>query len=162
MDGLEGKGAGMGRTDARTSLAALALIVGLTACAPLYRNHGYAPTDSELATLAFGVDTRDSVIAAVGRPTAAGVQGESSFYYVESRFRLQGPLAPREIEREVLALSFAADGTLGAIERFGLEDGRVVPLSRRTTDLVFADSTFVRQILGNVGRVDTGALLGDE
>ena len=152
----------MGWTGARMALAASAAALALSGCSPLYRNHGYVPTEGDLAALAIGVDTRESVIATVGRPTAGGVLDDQGFYYVQSRFRFVGPLAPQEIDRQVLALSFAADGTLGNIERFGLEEGQVVALSRRTTDLIFADTTFIRQILGNIGQVDTGALLGDE
>ena len=139
----------------------LALIAAglLAACAPLVRNTGYVPAESELALLQLGVDTRESVVEAVGRPTAGGVLGESTCFYVQSRFQTLGFLEPREVDRQVLALTFAPDGTLGAVERFGLERGRAVALSRRTTDGVFADTTFVRQILGNIGRVDTGALV---
>lgn len=139
----------------------LVLLLALAGCAQV-RNSGYAPTDAELAALEVGRDTREDVIAAVGRPTAGGVLGDTSFYYVQSRFRTLAFLAPQEIEREVLALTFAPDGTLGAIERFGLEDGRVVPLSRRVTDEVFADTTFIRQLLGNIGRFDAGRFLGGD
>lgn len=141
------------------ALAALLLAGLLGACSPLVRNSGYVPAESELAALRLGVDTRDSVVAAVGRPTAQGVLDASSFFYVQSRFQTLGFLEPREVDRQVLVLTFAADGTLGAVERFGLERGRAVALSRRTTGGVFADTTFVRQILGNIGRVDTGALV---
>lgn len=140
-------------------VAALSLGGLLAACSPIVRNTGYVPAESELALLQLGVDTRDSVAEAVGRPTTGGVLGEASFFYVQSRFRTLGFLAPQEVEREVLALTFAPDGTLGAVERFGLERGRAVALSRRTTGAVFADTTFVRQILGSIGRVDTGALV---
>lgn len=140
-------------------LPALLLAGLLAACSPLVRNSGYVPAESELALLQLGVDTRESVAAAVGRPTTEGVVGDASFFYVQSRFQTLGFLEPREVDRQVLALTFAPDGTLGAVERFGLERGRAVALSRRTTGDVFADTTFVRQILGNIGRVNTGALV---
>jgi outer membrane protein assembly factor BamE (lipoprotein component of BamABCDE complex) len=138
---------------------AAAVALGLTACSPLYRNHGFAPSESDLAALTLGGTTREEAIAALGRPTVTPVLGGPTLYYVKSRFRQLAFLAPQEISREVLALTFGPDGRLGAIERFGLEDGRVVPLSRRTTPGVFADSTFIRQILGNIGRFDAGTLL---
>ena len=124
--------------------------------------HGYVPPDSALAGLELGVDTRDVVIAAVGRPTTTGLVGDNTLYYVQSRFERVGFQAPEEVNRQVLALSFLPNGTLGNIERFGLEEGRVVPLTRRTTAEVFADRTFINQILGNVGRFDAGQLLGGD
>ena len=91
---------------------ALVAALALGACSPIVRNTGYVPAESELALLQLGVDTRDSVVEAVGRPTAGGVLGDASFFYVQSRFRTLGFLAPQEVEREVLALTFAPDGTL--------------------------------------------------
>lgn len=142
------------------SLLAVAGIVALSACTPQYRNHGYLPTETDLATISVGVDTRDTVIAAIGAPTVDGVLNDSGFYYVESRFRHFGPLAPQEIERQVLAVSFNESGVLTNIERFGLEDGRVITLSRRVTDDNVRDTTFIRQLLGNIGNFDPTALIG--
>ena len=149
-------------TRARLGRIALIAVLGLGACTPQYRNHGYMPTDTDLATIAVGVDTRDSVIAAIGAPTAGGVLDPSGYYYVESRFRHLGPLAPQEIERQVLAISFDAAGVMTNVERFGLQDGRVVTLSRRVTDDNVRDTTFIRQLLGNIGNFDPTALIGSE
>lgn len=149
-------------TRARLGRIALIAVLGLGACTPQYRNHGYMPTDTDLATIAVGVDTRDSVIAAIGAPTAGGVLDPSGYYYVESRFRHLGPLAPQEIERQVLAISFDAAGVMTNVERFGLQDGRVVTLSRRVTDDNARDTTFIRQLLGNIGNFDPTTLIGSE
>ena len=149
-------------TRARLGRIALIAVLGLGACTPQYRNHGYMPTDTDLATIAVGVDTRASVIAAIGAPTAGGVLDPSGYYYVESRFRHLGPLAPQEIERQVLAISFDAAGVMTNVERFGLQDGRVVTLSRRVTDDNARDTTFIRQLLGNIGNFDPTTLIGSE
>lgn len=142
------------------SLLGVLGIVALSACTPQYRNHGYLPTETDLATISVGVDTRETVIAAVGAPTVSGVLNDSSMYYVESKFRHLGPFAPQEIERQVLAVSFNAGGVLTNIERFGLSDGRVITLSRRVTDDNVRDTTFIRQLLGNIGNFDPTALIG--
>lgn len=86
---------------------------------------------------------------------------ESGFYYVASQFRHYGAYAPEEISREVLAISFDANGVVSNIERFGLKDGRVITLSRRVTDDQAHDSTFVRQLLSSFGRVNAGDFLGE-
>jgi hypothetical protein len=44
------------------------------------------------------------------------------------------------------------------IERFGLEKGNAVPLTRRVTDTAVSNKTFLRQLLGNIGRVGAGSL----
>jgi len=134
----------------------------LQACSPIYRNHGYAPSEADLSTVSVGADSREEIVAKLGRPTTTSLIGDQSLYYVQSRFRHFAFLAPEEIDREVLALSFTPDGRLGNIERFGLEQGRVVQLNPARTAEVFADRAFVTQLLGNIGRFDAVTLFGAE
>ncbi|MEM7295636.1 MAG: outer membrane protein assembly factor BamE, partial [Pseudomonadota bacterium] len=42
------------------------LLASLSACAAEFRNHGYAPTDAELAEVLVGIDTRGSVEETLG------------------------------------------------------------------------------------------------
>ena len=53
-----------------------AVMVVLAACSTLYRNHGYVPTDDDLATLEVGVDTRETVTEKVGTLTLKFLAGE--------------------------------------------------------------------------------------
>lgn len=140
-------------------LAVLAAALALAACTAQFRNHGYAPTDAELEAVQVGVSTRESVSEAVGRPAAGGLLTDSAWYYVESRWRHAGARAPEEVERQVLAISFDASGRVSNVERFGLEDGRVVPLSRRVTETNIQGSGLIRQLLGNLGNFDPGAFI---
>lgn len=147
------------RRSVRQVTTVLALI-GLTACAPQFRNHGYIPPSEDLDQIEVGSDTRDSVASKVGVPASAGVLNESGYYYVRMRTRTIGPLAPQEIDREVVAISFSSAGVVENVERFGLERGQVVPLSRRVTTSTVSDATFLRQLLGNIGRLNPTAFGG--
>lgn len=135
------------------------LLFALGACTSIYRNHGYAPTEEELAALTVGVDTRDSVIETVGSPGSSGVLEDSGYYYIASRVRYYGAREPEVVSRELVAISFDPSGRLRNIERYGLEDGRVIPLQRRVTESSVEDRTFLRQLLGNLGRFDPGTVL---
>lgn len=152
----------------RASLARVAkvglvgvLLVVLTACSTLYRNHGYVPTDDELATVEVGVDTRETVTEKIGRPTASGLLNDVGWFYVQSRWAYRGAFEPREIDRQVVAITFAESGTVENIERFGLERGKVVPLSRRVTESSVKGLSVIQQLLGSIGRVTPGALAAD-
>ncbi len=149
-----------GKSIIQRSVAVLALLV-VVACTPVMRNHGYMPPEEDLALIAVGVDTRETVTTTIGPPTAGGMLMESGFYYVASTFRHYGAYAPEEITREVLAISFDANGVVSNIERFGLHDGNVVVLSRRVTDDQARDSTFIRQLMSSFGRVNAGDFLGE-
>lgn len=128
-------------------------------CAPLYQNHGYVPADDELSQIRIGQTRRDDLDALIGRPSAQGVLTGSGWYYVGSRWEHYGPLRPKEIKREVVAISFAPNGAVSNIERFGLDQGQVITLSRRVTDTSGASLGFVRQLLGSIGRVSAGDVL---
>lgn len=143
---------------ARAGLAGLALL-SLASCSAVYRNHGYVPTASELSQVTVGKDTRDSVVKSIGAPTAGGVLDDSGFYYISSRMRHFGPMEPKVVNRELVAISFNNSGVVQNIERFGLEDGRAVPLERRVTSSSVEDKTFLRQLLGNLGRFNPASVL---
>ncbi|MGB5559390.1 MAG: outer membrane protein assembly factor BamE [Paracoccaceae bacterium] len=141
----------------RTSMA-IAMVLAVASCSALYRNHGYVPSEEDLSQIVVGQDSKETVARLVGQPSAAGVLGARDWYYVESRFRHYAYQAPEEIEREVLAISFDGNDRVANIERFGLQDGRVITLSRRVTTSAVRDTTFLRQLLGNLGNITAGDL----
>ena len=152
----QGRGHGAGLSWHAWLVCGLVLI--LTACMPIQTNHGYIPTDKDLGLLAVGVDTRDSVGATIGRPAASGLLGDEAWYYIQSRWKTVGAAAPVEIGREVVAITFGATGLVENIERFGLEQGRIVPLSRRVTTTNIRGRGVLAQIFGNIGRLNTDEL----
>lgn len=143
----------------RSVTLALCVSVGLLACSPVERDHGYAPTDLDLEQVVVGESTRETVAAAVGRPSASGLLNETGWYYVHSRWRHRGARAPQEIERQVVAITFSEDGVVENVERFGLEDGKVVALSRRVTQSNIKGIGLIRQILGSFGRLRASNLV---
>ncbi len=135
--------------------------LSLSGCAEIIRNHGYAPTEAQLLEIIPGVDTRGSVEEVVGKPATSGVLQDGAWYYVGSKVRHYGLRKPEEINRELVAITFNEDETVSNIERFGLEDGRVVTLSRRITDTTVRDTTFIRQVIRNFGRINLDEALGN-
>jgi len=140
-------------------VAALGLSA-LTACSATYRNHGYVPPEEDLQQLVVGVDTRSTVDDVVGPPSVGGVLGDGNYYYVRKKVREYGMFRPEIVERQVLAISFDDTDAIANIERFGLEDGNVVPLSRRVTDSSVVENGFLRQMLGNIGNINPADAFG--
>lgn len=155
--GIATRGAVRGnRVRSWAAVAALALVV---ACAPITRDHGYIPSDEELALLSVGKDTRESVAVKVGRPSASGLLNDVGWYYVESRFVTKGAFQPKEVSREVVAITFTEAGVVENVERFGLEKGQIVPLSRRVTKDNVKGASLLQQLFGNVGGLTADQLL---
>ncbi|WP_134679717.1 outer membrane protein assembly factor BamE [Paracoccus ravus] len=138
---------------------ALTVPVALAACTATYRNHGYVPADDELAQVVVGKTNQSELDGMIGRPSSQGLLTGSAWYYVGSRWEFFGAREPREVSREVVAISFAESGLVTNVERFGLERGRVVVLSRRVTDSGVTSLGLARQLLGNVGRVQAGDMI---
>lgn len=132
------------------------MCLSLAACAAQYRNHGYVPPSEDLEQIVVGIDTRSSVEETLGTAASDSVLGDGNIYFVRSRIRTFAMLAPEVVEREVLAISFDAGGVVANVETFGLERGQIVPLARRVTSSGVRDTTFLRQLLGNIGRFTPG------
>lgn len=143
----------------RTGVFVGAVLV-ISGCSEVIRNHGYIPNQEDLDTILVGVDTRETVEIAVGRPSTSGVLEQGAWYYIGNTYRHYAYRKPQEIDRQVVAISFADDGVVENIERFGLEDGQVVTLSRRVTESTVREPGFIRQLLRNVGQINIGEALG--
>lgn len=144
----------------RSFIIALALFI--TGCVPVYRQHGYVPPETDLASVIVGKTSRSELESIIGQPSSQGLLEGSAWYYVGSRWRYYGPLRPREVSREVVAIHFSPNNTVSNIERFGLEQGRVVTLSRRVTDSNVTSVNLIRQLLGNVGNYNPAGVLGQD
>lgn len=140
-------------------ILAFVAVLGLAACAPVYRNHGFIPAPEDLSQVVVGQTTVDELQGLIGRPSAQGLLTGSGWYYVGSRWRHYGALEPREINREVVAVSFAPSGVVTNVERFGLERGRVVTLSRRVTEGSVTEISLIGQLLGNLGNFQAADII---
>ena len=129
-------------------------LAGLGGCVASFANHGYAPSDEELENIIVGVDSRASVEETIGRPSSTGVLRDNAWYYVSSRVKTLGMKAPEIVDRQLVAISFDKRGIVTNIERFTLKDGRVIALNRRVTETGIKGVSFIRQALGNIGRVN--------
>lgn len=139
----------------------LILVGAVAACSAVYRNHGYVPNEEDLALIEVGKDTRETVGQKIGRPSTSGLLNDVGWFYVQSRYKLVGPREPKEIDRQVLAVTFTEGGVVENVARYGLEDGRVVEISRRVTQPNVKGLSFIQQILGSFGRLQAGDVLGE-
>ncbi len=135
------------------------VLVSVSACVSIFRNHGYVPTQEELAEIKVGVDTRDTVAENIGAPGSSGMLNNGNFYYVATRIRQYGARKPQIVSRELVAISFTSAGVVSNIEQYTLEDGQVVSFERRVTSSSVQNKTFLRQLLGNLGQFDAGSVL---
>ena len=148
----------IGKQKVRAVVCVVALFTA-TACTRLEDSHGYVPSDELLDEIAVGIDTKETAGRILGRPGTAGLVDDRGWYYVKSDYERFLWRAPVEVNREVVAVSFAENGQVENIERFGLEDGQVVSLSRRVTTSNTRGIGFLRQLFSNIGNLGAGDFL---
>lgn len=148
----------------RTAIVS-AIIAGATlvsACNPTLRSHGFRYADGEVPTLTPGEDTRASVLAMLGNPSTRGMFDDNTWYYISTTREYLAYLRPDTRERRVIAVRFDEDGSVSAVDEYGLEDGRVIALVDRETPTRGRELSLIEQILGNVGRLPSEQFGGEQ
>jgi outer membrane protein assembly factor BamE (lipoprotein component of BamABCDE complex) len=144
----------------RRAAPTLFLIAALAGCAATYTQHGFAPQLAELGTIEAGVDTRGSVLRKLGRPSTTGSFDADAWYYVASTMERFAFRAPKVVDRTVVAVAFDDTGLVTSVNRYGLEDGRIIDLVTRTTPTYGRELTVLQQLFGNIGTANPAQLLG--
>ena len=148
---------GFARVFSGSCAAVLAWMI--VACSSTYDFHGYTPSQYELRSVIVGESTPEEVLEAVGRPVSSGFLARDTWYYVSANIRRRAFREPEFTDRQVVAISFNDDGKVANVERFGLERGRPVVLSRRITETELGRLTIVEQLMRSFGRIDPAEAL---
>lgn len=147
----------------KTVAAALCLsAVGLTACNPTLRTHGYVATEADKPQeIEPGADTKATVIARLGNPSTTGTFEQETWYYMSAVRQRLAYLRPITEERQITAIVFNDDGQVQAVAEYGLEDGRIVNFIGRETPTRGRQLSVLEQIFGTIGRLPTDQLTGN-
>jgi len=132
----------------------------LASCSTIYKDHGYLPLDTDLKNVVIGIDTRNSVTELLGSPSGSGVLEDGAIFYISTKIKNFLFYEPKVVSRDMIVVSFDDRDLVENIEKFTLEDGRVVVLSRRVTSAPVKGPKILSQIFGNLGNADAGTLLG--
>lgn len=136
------------------AVTVLAAGLGVAACAPTVQVHGYVPSAADVARLRPGVDTRADVEEILGQPSSTGLLQDSAWYYVESVFENYTYNPARVVDRTVLVVNFSPAGIVTGLDRYGVEDGRIVNLTTRVTETGGRQLGVLEQLFGNILNFD--------
>jgi len=137
-----------------------ALMLGLAGCAEIDA-HGFMPLEPELAQVGPGM-AAESVRSLLGAPASEGFGGTNSWYYISTRVERRAFLPPRILERKIVAIAFDSANRVAQVERFSLEDGRVIDLNNNVTVTDGRRLTFFEQLIGNIGNFSTESFFGSD
>lgn len=144
------------RTSGRLVLA-LAAAVGLAACAADVAPRGNEPPAELLAQVKPGEQTRGDVRALLGSPSTTSAFGDETWYYISAQTTQWGFQATKELQRQVVAISFDERGVVKDVRTMDENAGRDVEIVERTTPTPGKDETIIQQLLGNLGRFNKDA-----
>ena len=154
-------------TRAPALLLAAALAGGAAACAPVTSYNGFQARDEKPADIKAATDTRSTVLAKLGSPSARSAFGDPVFYYISQTVQREAFLKPRVTTRDVVAISFDKDEHVTSVKSYKLKDGYRIAYDDRATPTRGRELNWFEQILGTIGRggllpqdVDPGQLHG--
>lgn len=124
----------------------------LSACNSIIDVRGNRPLPQSLDQIVPGKVTKSDVVALIGTPASTSLFSDDQWFYISSRFETWAFFQPVELDREVIEIDFDRAGTVSAVQRLGLDDGREVAMIPRETPAPGKELTVLEQILGNVGR----------
>lgn len=137
-------------------IGAVLAALSLAACTPIVGHRGYLADEVLLQSVQPGVDNRQSVERALGRPSFETQFGQPVWYYVSSTTAQKPFTTPKITQQTVLAVRFDPAGNVASVQRSGLENVvRINPENDKTPTLG-RERTFLQDLFGNIGQVGTG------
>ena len=140
-------------------LAFAAASVGLLAtgaCMPISTYSGFQAIEERPADVKVGEDTKSTVSAKLGTPSATSTFDPNTWFYISQLTDRVAFYKPRVAKRDVVAINFdKATEKVASVNTYTLKDGKVVAFNGRETPTRGREMTILEQLLGNVG---TGVL----
>jgi outer membrane protein assembly factor BamE (lipoprotein component of BamABCDE complex) len=146
------------------TLAMLFLSTGLLAlgaCAPVSTFQGFQAIEQSPKDVKVGTDTRSTVMAKLGTPTATATFDKNTWFYMSQISTKTSFYHPRLIKRDIIAIAFDKENDqVTAVNTYTLQDGRVIAYNGRETPTRGREMTVFEQLLGNLSA--GGALPPDD
>ena len=137
-----------------TAVALLATVaLGAGACVPLRSHQGYVIDPDLVNSVQAGTDTRQSVLAVLGKPSFTSEFNQGDWYYISRDARNFAYNNPHVREQLTLRISFDERGVVTAVRRSGVEQVASISPSSKTTPTLGKKRSFFDELFGNIGTV---------
>ena len=141
-------------------IATIAAAVLLAGCAQ-FRSHKGVVIDPQLAAgVQPGVDNKDSVEKALGRPSFVGQFTPNDWYYVSREVNQVAFRNPRVSKQDVVIVRFDQKGNVSSVSHTGKELVMNVEPTGKKTPTLGRKRSFFEELFGNIGTVGAPGLPG--
>ena len=138
----------------------LATVAGCTTSRQMMNNQGYIADEELAASVQPGVDNRESVEKALGRPTLISQWTDDSWYYVSRNTKQLAFARPTPQSQRVLIVHFDKAGNVTNVERRGMEQVATISPNKDKTPTLGRERSFFEDIFGNIGAVGAPGMGG--
>ena len=139
----------------------------LSACSTLNSTFGFAPhmrgnkvDEDLLKELTPGTSTRADVASLIGSPTAKATFDDNTWIYISEVTQPRVGRVQGINTQNVVTLVFDDGGILRSVSKLGPADAQPVSVVSRATPSPGSESSFMQQLLGNVGKFTAGPTPG--
>lgn len=133
-------------------LCAIVLLGALAGCAAETTRHGHVFTDAEIQQIQPGM-SQDQVVLTLGTPDTKSTVGDGAYYYISTKTKTPlGFMAPRIVDRRILAVYFDQNRNVTKVAHYGLEDGKVIDFITRKTPSYGSEDGLLKELFRNIGR----------
>ena len=137
----------------------LAAVLALGACESQISIRGSMPDVDDVAEIMPGQDSKQDILGKFGSPSTLSSFMDDTWYYIGQRVEQFAFYEPEVVDRSVLVVAFDDSGLVNDTRYYTLYDGRVIDPVTRETPTEGLELTFIQQVIGNIGRFPTDALI---
>ena len=134
----------------------LAVAVFSSSCVSVstINTHGNLPDIERLSQIEAGKQTKREVATLLGSPSTIDTFDGEVWYYISSRQERFVFYEPKELERNITAISFSKDGLIDSVKTYTLSDSKAVKPISKETPTAGHSMGLLEQFIGNIGRFE--------
>ncbi len=132
------------------------IALALAACQPMIDQRGNLPDEKKISEIEPGVTTKEAVSQLLGTPSSVSTFGDKTWYYISRRTEQTAFFNPQVLDQQVVVVAFDEGDVVRNVQHLNLADSRPVDPSSRETPSAGKEITFMEQLLGNLGKFNTG------
>jgi outer membrane protein assembly factor BamE (lipoprotein component of BamABCDE complex) len=144
-----------GRSVLVIGAAAALLLTG--GCTRIREHQGFLPDGLIIDSVLAGIDNRESVEGALGRPTFISQFGPERWYYVSRNSKQLAFASPRPESQYTVTVEFDAKGNVAKVQRnTTLDQVAAINPEGDKTPTLGSKRSLMQEIFGNIGAVGAG------
>ena len=143
--------------DLVSTCAAITTAVVIAGCASDVEQRGNLPPQDKITEIHPGTTTKEEVTKILGSPSSTSVFNDKTWYYISRRTGQFAFLDPSVLDQQVYIINFNDQGVVQAIDHKSVDDGKEITPVARATPAPGRELSFLEQVIGNLGKFNSGA-----